>query len=197
MAIRRITVRRLGAALALLAGLSSISSWASESTDKARAYLDKGDLRSATIELKNALQKNPNDATTRLLLGRLYLRVGNGAAAEKEIRTAIDLGADAALWRLDFVEALIAQAKFDEALQRLDAATDLPDEEQVRALILRGDAALGQNEPDRGTRPVRGGARRGPQERKGGSRPVARGAQGGRPGRRNQGHGRVLEGLPE
>ena len=147
MAIRRITVRRLGAALALLAGLSSISSWASESTDKARAFLEKGDLRSATIELKNALQKDPNDATTRLLLGRLYLRVGNGAAAEKEIRTAIDLGADAALWRLDFVEALIAQAKFDEALQRLDAATDLPDEEQVRALILRGDAALGQNEP--------------------------------------------------
>ena len=148
MALRRITVRHhLGAALALLAGLSSISSWASESTDKASAFLDKGDLRSATIELKNALQKNPNDATTRLLLARLYLRVGNGAAAEKEIRTAIDLGADATLWRLDFVEALIAQAKFDEALQRLDAATDLPGEEQVRALILRGDAALGQNEP--------------------------------------------------
>ena len=60
------------------------------------------------------------------LLARLYLRVGNGAAAEKEIRSAIDLGADAALWRLDFVEALIAQAKFDDAMQRLDAATELP-----------------------------------------------------------------------
>ncbi|HYN79235.1 MAG TPA: XrtA/PEP-CTERM system TPR-repeat protein PrsT, partial [Lamprocystis sp. (in: g-proteobacteria)] len=141
------TVRRLGAALALLAGLSCVSSWASESTEKARVFLEKGDLRSATIELKNALQKDPNDATTRLLLARLYLRVGNGAAAEKEIRTAMDLGADAAQWRLDFVEALIAQAKFDEAIQRLDAATDIPSGEQVRALILRGDAALGQNQP--------------------------------------------------
>lgn len=148
MASVRIIPRCLSAAFALLAGLWCISSLASASAEKARAFLDSGDLRSATIELKNALQENPSDATARLLLARLYLRVGNGAAAEKEIRRAIDLGADSAQWRLDFVEALIAQAKYDEAVQRLDAATDLPPEDKVRVLILRGAAALGQNKPD-------------------------------------------------
>lgn len=121
---------------------------ASEATDKASAFFEKGDLRSASIELKNALQKDPNDAQARLLLGKLYLRAGNGAAAEKEIRRAIDLGTDASLWRLDFVQALILQAKFDEALQRLDAATDLSPADRTRALILRGDASIGQGRPD-------------------------------------------------
>jgi cellulose synthase operon protein C len=148
MASERISVRTLSATLALLAGLVSVAAPAAEVTDKARAYLERGDLRAATIELKSALQKNPNDATARLLLARLYLRVGNGAGAEKEIRSAIDLGAAAALWRLDFVEALIAQGKFDDAVQRLDAATDLSSADQVRVLTLRGDAALGQNRPD-------------------------------------------------
>jgi len=148
MASGRISAHTLGATLALLAGLVSVAARAEEVTDKARAYLERGDLRAATIELKNALQKNPNDATARLLLARLYLRVGNGAAAEKEIRSAIDLGAAAALWRLDFVEALITQGKFDDAMQRLDAATDLSPADQARAMTLRGDAALGQNRPD-------------------------------------------------
>ena len=148
MASGRISARTLTATLALLAGLAGTSILASEATDKASAFLEQGDLRAATIELKNALQKNPNDATARLLLARLYLRIGNGAAAEKEIRSAIDLGAEASLWRLDFVEALIAQGKFDDAVQRLDAAGELPAADEARALTLRGDAALGQNKPD-------------------------------------------------
>ncbi len=148
MVSRRIASHSLCVALATLAGLAGLPAWASDASDRANTFLEQGDLRAATIELKNALQKDPNDAKARLLLGKLHLRAGNGAAAEKEIRTAIDLGADANLWRLDFVEALILQAKFDEALQRLDAATDLADSDQVRALILRGDAALGQDKPD-------------------------------------------------
>ena len=148
MAIGRIGAWTLGAALALWAGLATAAAPDSEGAAKARAAIDRGDLRAATIELKSALQKNPNDAAARLELGRLYLRIGNGPAAEKEIRSAIDLGVPAADWRLDFVEALIIQGKFDDALQRLDAAGELPEAEQVRALVLRGDAAMGQGKRD-------------------------------------------------
>ncbi len=146
MALKRMTVRRAVAALALLVGLAGGASVASESADKARLLFEKGDLRSAAIELKNRLQKDPNDAAARLLLAQIYLQVGNGAAAEKELRSASELGADASLWRLELIAALIAQAKYDEALARLDAAADLSAADQVRALTLRADAALGQNQ---------------------------------------------------
>jgi len=145
MALRTMTGRRLAAALTLLVGLAGGAAVAAESADKARVFFENGDLRSATIELKNRLQKDPNDAAARLLLAQIYLQVGNGAAAEKELRSAIELGADASVWRLELVAALIAQAKYDEALVRLDAAADLSAADQVRALILRGDAALGQD----------------------------------------------------
>ncbi|WP_157640394.1 XrtA/PEP-CTERM system TPR-repeat protein PrsT [Lamprocystis purpurea] len=148
MALRRMSMRRVAAALALLVGLAGGASVASEATDKARLSIEKGDLRSATIELKNRLQKDPNDAAARLLLAQIYLQVGNGAAAEKELRSASDLGADASLWRLELIAALIAQAKYDEALARLDAAADLSAADQVRAFILRADVALGQDQPE-------------------------------------------------
>ncbi len=148
MTTQRTHCRILHTALALSIGLCGASALASESSDKARAALEKGDLRTATIELKNALQKDPNDSDARLVLGKVYLRSGNGAAAEKEIRTALDLGADASLWRLDLVEALILQGKFDDAMQRLDAAGQLSDADTVRALVLRGNAAVGREQPD-------------------------------------------------
>jgi len=148
MTIQRARGRILCSALTLAIGLCGTSALASESADKARAFFDKGELRAATIELKNALQKDPNDADARLLLGKLYLDSGNGAAAEKELRRAIDLGSDASLWRLDLVEALILQGKFDEAMQRLDAAGKLSDADTVRSLVLRGNAAVGREQPD-------------------------------------------------
>ena len=141
--------RALCSTLTLVAALGSIPLWASESSDKARAALDRGDYRTATIELKNALQQDPNDVDARLLLAQMHLRSGNGAAAEKEIKSAIELDAPSRLWRLDLVEALILQGRFDEAVQRLEAATDLEPGDQARALALQGDAALGRDQPDK------------------------------------------------
>ena len=52
-------------------------------------YLEKNDPKSATIQLKNALQKNPNLAEARFLLGMILLGDGNGSAAEIEFRKAL------------------------------------------------------------------------------------------------------------
>ncbi len=142
------TRRTLGSALALAIGLAGAPVWASPSSDKARAALDGGDSRTATIELKNALQQDPNDADARLLLARLYLASGNGAGAEKEILTARDLGADPAQWRIDLVQSLILQGRFDEAMQQLDEAGSLSGADRIRALVLRGDSALGRGQLD-------------------------------------------------
>ena len=55
----------------------------------AMAYLQKNDSKSATIELKNALQNNPNLAEARFVLGMILLEDGNITAAEIEFRKAL------------------------------------------------------------------------------------------------------------
>ncbi|MBS0354313.1 MAG: PEP-CTERM system TPR-repeat protein PrsT [Proteobacteria bacterium] len=58
----------------------------------AKEYLAKNDTNAATIQLKNALQKNPSLAEARYLLGKVHFQQGNYADAEKELKRALDLG---------------------------------------------------------------------------------------------------------
>jgi cellulose synthase operon protein C len=55
----------------------------------AKAYLQKNDTKSAVIEIKNALQKNPDLGEARYLLGSTLLKEGNPVAAEVELRKAL------------------------------------------------------------------------------------------------------------
>jgi putative PEP-CTERM system TPR-repeat lipoprotein len=133
-------------AFLFLAGLlgSAVSAQAADSLAEARSYLASGDKKAAVIELKNALQQDPGNATARLLLGETYLRLGEGASAEKELRRAGDLGAAPKTWQLNLAEALLLQGKFSDALNALDAAKAPADKgDQARALALRGRAELG------------------------------------------------------
>lgn len=57
----------------------------------AKDYLAKNDAAAATIQLKNALSKNPNLAEARFLLGRALLDGGDIVAADVELRKALDL----------------------------------------------------------------------------------------------------------
>jgi putative PEP-CTERM system TPR-repeat lipoprotein len=59
---------------------------------KANAQFEQADYRTATITLKNLLQRDPGVVDARLLLGRTQLRLGDGAGAEKELRRAAELG---------------------------------------------------------------------------------------------------------
>lgn len=61
----------------------------------AKTYLDKQDRKSAIIQLKSAIQKEPGNQEARLLLGRVYLDTGEYEAAEKEFTKARELGAPA------------------------------------------------------------------------------------------------------
>lgn len=57
----------------------------------AKDYLAKNDRTAAVIQLKNALQQRPDLAEARLLLGQALLENGEVAAAEKELRRAMEL----------------------------------------------------------------------------------------------------------
>ncbi|RME95310.1 MAG: hypothetical protein D6773_18540, partial [Alphaproteobacteria bacterium] len=60
--------------------------------EEARGYADKGDIRSALIELRNSLKADPNNVDARLLLADLYLKGGQGIAAQTEIEAARKAG---------------------------------------------------------------------------------------------------------
>lgn len=89
-----------------------------EHVERARNFLDKGDLNGAVVELKNALGLNGQNAEARWLLGSIHLEAGDAAGAEKEFRYALELGVSADTILPELAAALIAQQKFDE-LQRL------------------------------------------------------------------------------
>jgi cellulose synthase operon protein C len=83
----------------------------------AKDYLAKNDHAAATIQLKNALTKNPNSGEARFLLGRALLDGGDAGAAEVELRKAIELKFSADQVTPVLARALLAQGqvkKLDE-----------------------------------------------------------------------------------
>lgn len=83
-------------ALATLLAVAALAGCSGESEEKliasARGYLEQRDTKSAVIQLKNALQKNPDSATARLLLGRALLDSGDPRGALEELRKAQERG---------------------------------------------------------------------------------------------------------
>ena len=65
-----------------------------ELVSRAEVFEEKGDLRSAMIELKNALGIEPDNIRARWLLGKVYLAVGAFEGAEKELTRAQSLGVE-------------------------------------------------------------------------------------------------------
>lgn len=57
----------------------------------AKEYMAKNDNKAAVIQLKNALQNDPNLAEARFLLGKALLESGNASSASVELRKAADL----------------------------------------------------------------------------------------------------------
>jgi putative PEP-CTERM system TPR-repeat lipoprotein len=101
-----------------------------------------GDLKGATIELKNALQAAPDNAEARFLLGQTYFTAGNFQSAEKELSKARGLGIkNEALLPL-LARTLIAlhqpQRVLDE-IKEIDGATA---ENNAAILALRAQAQI-------------------------------------------------------
>lgn len=115
----------------------------------AKDFLDKDDLKSSVIELKGALQKNPENAEARRLLGEANLDLRNGPAAEKELRRALELGVAIEAIVGSLAESLAMQGKFQEILDEIDAPSNLDPVEKAEIISYRGDAWLSKNKPEK------------------------------------------------
>ena len=111
--------------------------------ERAQAAFSKNEFRAAIIDTRNILQQEPGNREARLLLGRAALRVNDAATAEKELRRALELGADPDTVIGDLGRALLALGKHEELLA--DITPDLAGtaEERLSVLRLRGEALLG------------------------------------------------------
>ena len=111
--------------LALLLCVTPLFSYADESTasryyENAVVLKDKGDLKAVIIELKNALQENPNFLAARILLGKTYILLEQGADAEKQLTDANKLGADLSVTLIPLAQAYLLQEKHQLIIDNID-----------------------------------------------------------------------------
>lgn len=112
---------------------------------RAQQHIASSDYRAAMIDLKTAVQSEPNHVEGRLLLAEVSLQLGDAVSAEKELRFAIDSGAQPAATADLAARVALALGQRRELLARIDA-DELPLSEPQRS-VYRGEALLGLNQP--------------------------------------------------
>jgi putative PEP-CTERM system TPR-repeat lipoprotein len=137
-------VRSLGMlvlAVGILQGCGDILGKTSEEhLQHGKDYESKGDYRAALVEYKSALQQTPSNMEARLLLGQLYVKLGQGIEAEKEIRQAENLGIKRESLLVSLGDALLLSGKYREALDQIQPMPGLSPRLQAQVLRVRADA---------------------------------------------------------
>lgn len=113
-----------------------------EHIQRAKGFEDRGNLKGSIIELKNAIQKNPDSPQARLLLGQVYLKVGMGAEAEKELTQAKKLGVSSETIKPHLGEALLLTGEYKRLLDEIQPSDQTSKANLGRILQLRADALL-------------------------------------------------------
>lgn len=116
---------------------------------RARQFIEQGNLNTAVIELKNALQASPESGEARWLLGTVYIQLEDGASAEKELRHAQRSGVDSDSIIVPLARALFLQSNYDEITNGLLPLSSLTPDQQAELLAIRGQAYLYQDKIER------------------------------------------------
>lgn len=117
-----------------------------EYVQSAKAYQDKDELKAAVIELKNALLQNPDNTEARLLLGTVYVELGDGVSAEKELRRAHRLGVAKEGIVIPLAESLLLQGKYGQIIAEIQPQGSLSISDKAQVHALRGKAYIGDGE---------------------------------------------------
>jgi putative PEP-CTERM system TPR-repeat lipoprotein len=138
----------------LVLGAASGASAVSIEEERSRSFyedalkqLESGNAAAAIIQLRNALQQNPDNADARLLLGQLYLQAGDGPSAEKELRRALSARPSDETEIL-LGNALLMQQKYDAVLSAISPEAATPELHRQK-ILLRGNAHFGLGEPEK------------------------------------------------
>ena len=113
-----------------------------EHIERAKDYEDQGNLRGSIVELKNAIQKNPDSPQARLLLGQVYLKAGFGADAEKEFTRAEKLGVSRETLKPQLGDALLLMGEYQRVLDEINPGEQTSRANLARIHQIRADALL-------------------------------------------------------
>jgi len=111
-----------------------------EHIQRAKDFEDKGNLKGGIIELKNAVQKNPDSPQARLLLGQMYLKAGFGAEAEKELTRAEKLGTGRDTVAPLLGEAWLLMGHYKRILDEIQPTDAMSPVSRSRIMALRASA---------------------------------------------------------
>ena len=125
------------------------------------AALDQGQPRTARIEFMNAIQGNPRDGRTRLMQARTYLALGDGVAAESELRRAQEAGVAAPQTKHLMAHALLLQNHAQRAIEEADGVAP---EHAAYAARIRGRAHMALDDNARASEAFRLAAEAGPRD---------------------------------
>lgn len=132
----------------------AISTSAAANTARDRSYhflesavplFKKADFRGAIIQLKNALQQDPKNIAARMLLGRSYLRLGDGPRAEEQFWVVRSAGGDPGQVMILLGRSFVLQKKFKRILSEVRDG-NWPSDIRGKVLFLRGLAHLEQRQ---------------------------------------------------
>ena len=121
---------------------------APDSLQRGKDFLAKGELASAVIEFRNAVQADANSLDARLALGETLERTGDQNGAEQNYRRALDLGGNAddlvpriAILMLDRGDVQTIVREFGDRQLALPSA-----DSDLRGIVALAQLALGRKE---------------------------------------------------
>ncbi len=147
----------------VVSACSDPSAQSSNSLQNAKGYLAEKNLRAAAIELKNALQANPDNAEARYLLGLNNLDFGDVAGAEKEFRRAIKAGWNEEQANIGLARALILSNAYQNVIDEIKIKDEYSPNARANLYALRAAAFLGQDKRDLAQTALSEGARLDPK----------------------------------
>ncbi|WP_207479396.1 XrtA/PEP-CTERM system TPR-repeat protein PrsT [Arenibaculum pallidiluteum] len=106
--------------------------------------LDDGKVQAAVIQLRNALQQDPENLDARLLLGRIHLQNSDAPAAEKELRRVWE-GRRGDEIEILFGRALVGAGKPEEVFKVVGIGARKPEDARAKMMV-RGDAHVALRE---------------------------------------------------
>jgi len=116
--------------------------------ENAKSYLNQDKVNESIIELKNAIRGEDKNAEARFLLGQIYLSLGDGAAAVKELERANQFNYAANKVLPLLARAYILTDSDIDVLDLSEAASKLANEERSHYLAYQTLAALRSEQPE-------------------------------------------------
>ena len=117
----------------------------------AKQYIEKRDHKAAVIELKNLLEKNPQSAEARFLLGQALLESGDPVGAELELKRALEYRHPETAVAPVRARALLSMGQARKVIEEY-GALDLKDplvDIEIQVALAQAHAALGARDDAR------------------------------------------------